>query len=373
MIYLDYASGEKVNSSVLEVYTKSLKEDFANPNSVHYLGKKLNTKIEESTSKILNILGLDDTYEIVYTSGATESNNLAIKGLANRYKNFGKTIIISSLEHTSITASCEALTKEGFNILVCPVTKKGLINIEELKKMLNNDVILVSITSLDSELSLKQDIDSIKEVLNNYENIHFHTDASSIIGKEQFNFNGIDLITIAPHKFGGIGDLGMLIKKKNVFLNSIISGGRSTTVYRAGTPNCPSIIANTKALELAINNQKDNYEYVKKLNNKIKEFLEKYPNIVINTRRESSPYIINFGIKNVLSNTLVDYLSEKEIYVSSKTSCCPVYSPSKLVLALTNNKNIANESVRVSLSRNVKEEEIDIFLKELKCFLERVD
>ncbi len=372
MVYLDYAAGEKIDDDVLNLYTNYLKDCYPNPNSNHTLGKEMMKKIDDATKKYLDLLQLDDTYEIVYTSSATESNNLALKGCAKRYKNFGNKIIISSMEHTSITASCEALSKEGFDIEVCPVKNDGKVDLDELKNMIDDNTILVSITSLDSELSIKQDLDKVLEILKDYPNIHFHTDASGIVGKENFNFNGIDLITVAPHKFGGVGDLSLLVKKKDVFLSAMISGGRSASIYRAGTPNTASILANTLSLEKALNDQKKNYDYVEKLHNKIINNLKKYKIVNINNLDKSTPYIINFSVKDVLSNTLVEYLDEREIYVSSKTSCCPVFSPSKLVYALTKNKSLANESIRVSLSKNVKEEEIDEFLNVLDEYLEKM-
>lgn len=369
MVYLDYAAGEKIEESVLNSYTKYLKECFPNPNSNHTLGRKMKDEIEKSSKNYLDLLGLTDDYEIIYTSSATESNNLAIKGIAHRYKNFGKKIIISALEHTSITASAESLTKEGFEVEVCPVKSDGKIDLDELRNMLDDNVILVSITSLDSELSIKQDLESIKNILKEYPNVHFHTDASGVVGKISFNFEGIDLITLAPHKFGGVGDLGLLIKKKRVFLEPMISGGRSTTVYRAGTPNTPSILANVEALKIALENFDKNYKYVERLNKKIISFLSNYKNIHINNLENSSPFIINFSIDGINSNELVKYLDDNEIYVSSKTSCCPINSPSKLVYAKTKNKNLSIESVRISLSKNVKEEEIDEFLEKLLQFI----
>ena len=138
MVYLDYAAGEKIDDDVLNLYTNYLKDCYPNPNSNHTLGKEMMKKIDDATKKYLDLLQLDDTYEIVYTSSATESNNLALKGCAKRYKNFGNKIIISSMEHTSITASCEVLSKEGFDIEVCPVKNDGKVDLDELKNMIDD-------------------------------------------------------------------------------------------------------------------------------------------------------------------------------------------------------------------------------------------
>lgn len=371
MVYLDYAAGEKIDDYVLNLYTKYLKECYPNPNSNHTLGKKMNEMIEDASKKYLTYLNLGDSYEIVYTSGATESNNLALKGTAHRYRNFGKKIIISSMEHTSITASAEYLSREGYEILVCPVKDNGRLDLDALKSMMNDDVILVSVTSLDSELSIKQDLKEVLNITKNYKNAHVHTDASSIVGKTDFDFNGIDLITIAPHKFGGVGDLGLLVKKKDVYLDPEISGGRSTTIYRAGSPNTPSILANVEALKKALEDRKENYKYVESLYNTIIDNLKKYDKVYINNTYDSTPYIINFSVDNVSSNDLVKYLDDNKIYVSSKTSCCPINAPSKLVYALTKNKKLSSESIRISLSKNVSREDIEIFLNVLDNYLEK--
>ena len=243
------------------------------------------------------------------------------------------------------------------------LTKEGLIDIGELKKLIRDDTILVSITSVDSELGIKQPIEEIANLLKDYENIIFHTDASQSIGKIDIDFKNVDLITIAPHKFYGINGIGALIKKKNISLTPIIYGGKSTTIYRSGTPALPLIVSLDKALELALSNMQERNKYVKHLNELIKKELLKYDDIHINSTYKSIPYTINFSIKGILSKEFVNRLSEKEVYVSTKSACCPDNTPSKSVYALTGNKKEASSSIRLSLSHLTKEEEIINFFK----------
>ena len=362
MIYLDYAAGTPVNDEVLETYNKLIKKYYANPNSNHKLGKKSKELIDEYTKDIASKLGVLPE-ELIYTSGATEANNLAIKGVCERYKSFGKHILISALEHNSIVASAVKMQAAGFEVEVVPVRNDGLIDIEALKKMVRDDTILVSICSVDSEMGLVQPIAKIKEVLKNYPHCLLHTDATQGFGKINLDLTIPDLVTLAPHKFYGLTGIGLLIKRKEIGLVPQMDGGKSTTIYRAGTPELPSIGALDKAIELALKNIDNNYNYVEKLNVLIKDKLNQYKNVIINSRDNSLPFTINFSIKNVKSLKVVESLEDREIYVSAKTSCCPVESPSKLVYALTKDKQIASTAIRVSLSHLNKQEEVEGFLK----------
>ena len=371
MIYLDYAANTKVDKEVLDIYYNTALNNYGNPNSNHEFGKQSKKLIDESTKKIANLLNIEPE-EIIYTSGATESNNLAIKGICERYKNYGKHILLSSLEHTSIIASATIMQELGFEVELIPVNKQGLIDIEVLKQMLRKDTILVSICSVDSELGLVQPIEEVGKLLKEYPNTYFHSDASQSIGKVTINYKDVDLITIAPHKFYGTNDIGILVKKKNVGLKPIINGGRSTTIYRSGTPNLPGIVATAHALELSITNQEQREKYIKELNKIIITFLKQYKFIHINNTEASIKQTINFSIKGIKSQDVVDYLSNKEIYLSSKTSCCPVGTPSKLIYALTQDKSLASTSIRLSISHLTTIEEINTFIEVFKKYIEEL-
>lgn len=362
MIYLDYASSTPIDTAVLDLFYDISKKYYANPNSSHKLGVEERNLIELYTSKIAQKLKCLNE-EIIYTSGASESNNLAIKGICERYKSVGKHIIISSIEHNSIVSSCTDMQELGFEITVIPIQKDGIIDVEELKKSIRNDTILVSVSSVDSELGIKQPIEQIGKLLQNYPNCHFHTDASQAIGKIDLDYSLVDLITIAPHKFYGLNSSGALIKKKGVSLKPQISGGKSITMYRSGTPDLASVAAFSKALEIAIDNQKVRYKYVEKLHDMIKNKLLEYDNVHINSTDNSIPYILNFSIIGTKSLAIQKKLEENEIYVSTKTSCCPIETPSKIVYALTQNKKLSVSSIRLSLSHLTKESEIEDFLK----------
>lgn len=370
MIYLDYAANSPVEEEVLNVYYETTKKYFANPNSVHKLGLEAKELLDKSTNNIaknLNVL----PEEIIYTSGATESNNLAVKGICERYKAFGKHILVSSLEHNSIIASATTMQEKGFEVDLIPVNKDGIISVDEIKKLIRDDTILVCVTSIDSEIGIRQPIEEIGKFLKNYPNCYFHTDATQAIGKVDIDLKDVDLATITPHKFSGLNGFGMLIKKKHVGLKPLINGGRSTTIYRSGTPVLANVVALDKALDIALKNMEERYNYVNKFYKIIIEKLKNYDRVIINNTKNSIPFTINFSIKGIKSLDFVKKLEEYDIYVSTKTSCCPSESPSKMVYALTKDKNLASSSVRISLSHLTKEEEINEFLKVFdKCYKE---
>lgn len=362
MVYLDYAASTPVDKRVLDKYYSTMLECFANPNSSHRLGLLAKEKIDKASFKIAKYFHIKPT-EIIYTSGSSEANNLAIKGIAKRYKSYGKHILISSLEHNSIIASATSLQEEGFEIELIPVNNKGYIDIDILKEMIREDTILVSVTSVDSEIGLRQPIEEIAKIIKEKKHCFFHTDASQSIGKVDIDYEDVDLVTIAPHKFYGQLGIGLLIRKENVGLKPQIDGGKSTTIYRAGTPDVAGIVAVSEAIEIALSNLDNRYKYIKNISEIIKEKLKKYDGVVINNTINSIPYTINFSLKGVKAQQVAKLFSDHEIYVSAKTSCCPVTTPSKLVYALTHDKSLATSSIRVSLSHLTTMDEVLEFLK----------
>lgn len=362
MVYLDYAASTPVDKRVLDKYYSTMLECFANPNSSHKLGLLAKEKIDKASLKIAKYFHIKPT-EIIYTSGSSEANNLAIKGIAKRYKSYGKHILISSLEHNSIIASATRLQEEGFEVELIPVNNNGYVDIDILKEMIREDTILVSVTSVDSEIGLRQPIEEIAKIIKEKKHCFFHTDASQSIGKVDIDYKDVDLVTVAPHKFYGQLGIGLLIRKENVGLKPQIDGGKSTTIYRSGTPDVAGIVAVSDAIEIALSNLDNRYKYIKNISEIIKDKLKKYDGVIINNTTNSIPHTINFSLKGVKAQQVAKLFSGHEIYVSAKTSCCPVATPSKLVYALTRDKSLATSSIRVSLSHLTTMDEVLEFLK----------
>lgn len=361
MIYLDNSATTMVDDRVLETFNKVCKNYPGNSNSLHSLGIKSKELEEYATEKISNLLGVKSS-EIIYTSGASESNNTVLKGVASKYKNRGNHIITTPLEHSSVLETCKYLESKGFIIDYVKIKDNGLIDTDDLERLLTDDTILVSVAYVDSELGIKQDIDTISKIVKKYPKCYFHVDATQAIGKIKVDPTNIDFISMSAHKIFGLKGIGLLIKKDNIVIDNLIHGGKSTTIYRSGTPALPLICSLMKALELVIPNIDKNYEYVSLLSNKIKDNLKKYDNIHINSTENSIPYIINFSVIGVKPETFIHTMEEEDIYLSTK-SACSTSDISLSVDSIYHNREISMSSIRISLSYKNTEEEIDKFIK----------
>lgn len=363
MIYLDYSATTPTNDEVLDTFVKVSKEFIGNPNSLHTLGRKSADLIDAATKQIADILNINPK-EIIYTSGASESNNTVIKGICLQYQNRGKHIITTNFEHSSIYGPLSYLQTLGFEVDFVKTDENGIVDLDDLKKLLRDDTILVSITAVNSEIGIIEPIEEIGEILKDYPKCFFHSDLTQIIGKKKVNLENIDLASFSAHKIFGIKGIGGLIKKEKINLMPLIHGGKSTTIYRSGTPAVALIASLSKAMRLAYQNIEDNYKYVEKLNSKLRNELGKYSTIHINSNDKCLPYILNLSILGVKPETMLHALEVKEIYISTQTACASSNSYSKAVYSLTNSKELAETSIRISISYVTKEEEIDTFLKE---------
>ncbi len=362
MIYLDYSATTPVNEEVLKVFNKVCLEYPGNSNSLHSLGIKSKELEDYATEKIAKLLKVKPS-EIIYTSGSSESNNTAIKGVCNKYKNRGNHIITTNLEHSSVIAPLNYLTKEGFIVDYVKIKDNGLVDIENLKELLTDETILVSISIVDSEIGLRQNINEIGKLLKEYPKCIFHVDCTQGIGKINIDFTNIDLASISAHKFYGLKGIGLLIKKENIVIEPLIHGGKSTTIYRSGTPPLPLIVSLMKALELIIPNIDKNYEYITKLNNIIKDKLSTYELVHINSTENSIPHILNFSLLKIKPETFIHALEEYNIFISTKSACSKSNTISSSVYALTKNEELSYQTLRISLSYLTTIEEVNKFLE----------
>ena len=361
MIYLDNSATTMVDDRVLETFNKVCKNYPGNSNSLHSLGIKSKELEDYATEKISNLLGVKPS-EIIYTSGASESNNTVLKGVASKYKNRGNHIITTYLEHSSVLETCKYLENKGFIIDYVKIKDNGLIDIDDLERLLTDNTILVSVAYVDSELGIRQVIDTMSKIVKKHPKCYFHVDATQAIGKIKVDPTSIDFISMSAHKIFGLKGIGLLIKKDNIVIDNLIHGGKSTTIYRSGTPALPLICSLMKALELVIPNIDKNYEYVSSLSRKIKDNLKKYDNIHINSTENSIPYIINFSVIGVKPETFIHTMEEEDIYLSTK-SACSTSDVSLSVDSIYHNREISMSSIRISLSYKNTEEEIDKFIK----------
>lgn len=368
MIYLDYSATTKINDEVLDTYIKVSRNYIGNSNSLHKLGIESREIEKSATEQIASLLKVNDS-GIIYTSGASESNNLAIKGLLDAYPKRGRHIITTKLEHSSVLEPLKTLEGKGYKISYAKLTKDGLIDLDDLERLINDETILVTIASVSSEIGLKQNISEVSKIVKKYPRCFLHVDATQSIGKVDIDLSGADLISLSAHKFYGPKGIGLLIKKDNVLLKSQIEGGDSTTSYRSGTPALPLIVSMAKALRLALENLNDKYNYVEILNNNLREYFKGYSNIHINSTDKSIPHILNISLNNIKPETMLHALEENDIYISTKSACSSSKNYSLSVLELTNNKDFAKTSIRISLSYLTTKEEIEIFKQIFdKCY-----
>ena len=332
MVYLDYSATTPVNEEVLNSFNKVCHEFIGNPNSLHKLGIKSKQLEESATKQIADIMGVKPE-EIIYTSGSSESNNLAIKGIALKYLNRGKKIITTNLEHSSIYGPIGYLQKLGFEVEFVKTNEHGVVDINHLESLIDDDVILVTIASVNSETGLVQPIERIAEMLQN-KKCFFHVDATQSVGKVRMNLKKVDLVSFSAHKFYGIKGIGCLIKKDSINLEPIIHGGKSTTKFRSGTPALPLIASMSKALRLADLSIRDNYEHVKYLKSKLIEKLSTYKHVTINSNEYCLPHVLNISIMFAKPETFLHALEEYDIFISTQ-SACSTSTISRAVLELT--------------------------------------
>jgi cysteine desulfurase len=369
MLYFDYAANTPVDSEVLEYFCKETTRFIANPNSSHILGRQAKARMEEITGHIADMLGVKEN-EIIYTSGASEANNLAIKGLVQAYKQNGRHIISTCLEHSSVSGALTYLQMQGYEIDLVDITSEGLVDLEHLKELLRNDTVLVSVCYVDSELGVRQQIAKIGEILKSYPNCYFHTDATQAVGKIPISFDHVDCMTFTPHKFYGLNGCGILVKRENVILEPLIHGGTSTTLYRSGTPALSLAASLEKALEISLGKLDERYQYVKNLNEDLKKALLQYKKVRINSTAYSIPHILNISVQGVKAGLFQEALEQEEICVSIKSACSVANTPSRPVYAVTRDKKNATYSWRISLSHLTAAKELDQFLEAFsRCYL----
>lgn len=365
MIYLDYSATTAADKRVLDLFVDDNLNFFANANSTHDLGKKANLEIIKATKDIVTLLELNN-YDIVYTSGASEANNLAIKGIAYQNITRGKHIITSSFEHSSITTTLNYLTKQGFDVEVVDSDDDGLVDLNELEALIREDTILVTIGAVNSETGILQDIPKISQLLSRYNQLYFHSDMTQAIGKIKIDFNLVDLISCSAHKFYGLKGIGCLFMRRGIDLTPQIHGGKSTSKYRSGTPALPLIKSMRNALSFAMEDFDNKLLLIKNLHDYLIKKVSKFDNISINSNMYSLNQIVNISFLDILANKLHKRLSDKAIYVSTTTACASERPLSLTVKKLTGSIERAETAIRISLSHLTTKKEIDAFLSACK-------
>ena len=361
MIYLDYSATTPVNPEVLDSLVKVSRDYIGNPNSMHSLGVKSRALLKSATRQIADCLNVK-MEEIIYTSGATEANNTALLGVALRYKNRGNHIILSKLEHPSEYVLANYLENLGFRISYVNNDSDGLIDLDDLKSLITDKTILVSIVGVNSEVGVRQPLKTIRQIIKKENpNTIFHSDLTQALGKVAINLNDVDLASFSGHKIYGPKGIGILYKSEKVDIVPLIHGSSKDFPLRAGTPPLPLIVALSKAIRLCLIDLDKKELYVKKLNEKIVDDLSHYPGLKFNNTKYSIYHVINISLMDIKPESFVHAMEDHEVYISTNTACSSG-ELSTSVMALYGDKKRAMTTIRISLSCNTTMDEVNKFL-----------
>lgn len=368
-IYLDHSASAPIDNNVLRVMRKYYYGKYGNPSSLHSSGRLAKLEIEKCKQKISEIIGSKPN-EIIFTSSGTESDNMAIIGLARANRSYGNHIIISTIEHKAVIESVKVLEKEGFEISYLQVDRNGIVDLKKLDKLIKKQTILISIIYANNEIGTIQPIYEISKLISDYRERnnsiypYFHTDACQAAGYLDIDIRnlGVDLMTLNGSKIYGPKGVGILFKKDKVSMSPIIVGGEQELRLRAGTESLPNIVGFAEALSIA--NAKADYESKRLVG--IREYfigrlLKSVPNLIINGHRTSRlPNNIHVSIPNVEGESILLMLDEQGIEVSTGSACSASdLKPSHVLIAIGQTSELAHGSIRFTLGRTSTKKEID--------------
>ena len=361
-IYLDNNATTRLDDDAFNAMIPFFKEEYGNAFSLHLFGKETGKAVAESRKVIADLLGVLPE-EIIFTGSGTEGDNLAIRGVARAYKNRGKHIIVSSIEHPGVRNTCKDLEKEGYEITVLNVDKNGVVDVEQLKNAIKDETILISVMHANNETGVVQPIEEIGKIAKEHK-ILFHVDAVQSMGKLNIDPKGmgIDLLVFTAHKFYGPKGVGALYVRNGVRLGKVITGGGQEKKLRPGTTNTPLIVGMAKALEKAYAEREEENKRVGALRDYFEEqLLAKIPEIVVNGKNvQRLPGTSSITFKYVEGESILLSLSMKGIAVSSGSACSSdELQASHVLLAMGIPEEFAHGTIRFSLGKYNTKEEID--------------
>ncbi|NMB06927.1 MAG: cysteine desulfurase [Tissierellia bacterium] len=371
-IYFDNCSTTKARDEVIDEMIYYLKKEYGNPSSLHRMGFNVEKKVETIRESISNFLKVDKD-EIYFTSGGTESNNLAIQGIINKYSRKGKHIITTSIEHPSVLNILKYYEERGYEITYLEVDINGLISLEELRKTIREDTILIAIMLVNNEIGSIQPIGEIKKVLKEVgSDVILHVDGVQAFGKIPVNIKnwGIDTFSFSGHKIHGPKGIGGLYVNKDIALEPIVFGGNQERGLRSGTENIPGIMGLGKAVEIMEKNYVNDLKKIGELKSYfINRLLNEIPYIHINSPmgENNSPYILNVSFEYTRGEVLLHYLEDKNIYVSTASACSSKGTEKSHVLEALELTELQREgAIRFCFSYENTIEEIDYTIEILK-------
>lgn len=375
-VYFDHSATTPVRPEVAEEMQKYLTEYFGNPTSLHYFGRQVRKAVEEAREKVAGAIGARPE-EIVFTSGGTESDNMAIHGIAMTNKNRGNHIITSAVEHHAVLNTVKALGKQGFTVTILPVDKYGMVSLDDLANAITDKTILISIMHASNEVGTIQPIKDMAAMARE-KGIFFHTDAVQSMGKIPVNVDelGVDLLTVSGHKIYGPKGVGALyIRKGTRWRQTLFHGGAQERLRRAGTENVPGIIGLGKACELAARDLEKEAAHLAGLRDKlIKEVMDKIPHVQLTGHPTMRlPNHASFCFEFIEGESMLLSMDMKGVAASSGSACTSgSLEPSHVLLAMGIPHELAHGSIRITLGRDNTEEDIDYFMEIMPPIVERL-
>ncbi|AQY51346.1 class V aminotransferase [Listeria weihenstephanensis FSL R9-0317] len=374
MIYFDNSATTKPLDACVETYTKVATNYFANPSSLHRYGAKVSDLHEQARTLVAGMLSVSPE-EVIFTSGGTESNNMAIKGIAGFYSNRGKHIITTAIEHPSVQNTMRYLETQGFEVTRLPVDASGVISVADLKNALREDTILVSVMHVNNEVGSVQPIAEIATLLEDREQTFFHVDHVQGLTKVALDMAGIDLVSVSGHKVHGLKGTGVLIKKKRVSLTPLLDGGGQEFGLRNGTENTAGVVAFAKALRIGLEDQKAHFTDLETIRDYLLTALADIPEVSIHTdKKKAAPHICCFSVIGHRGEILVHALEEYEMYVSTTSACS---SRAKLASSTLKAMKVTDEeavgAVRVSLSYQNTMAEAQRFIEVIQVIIKNLN
>lgn len=375
MIYLDNAATTKMRPEVLEAMMPYLTENYGNPSSAYRLGVKSKNAIEKARHSCASLIGAKD-HEIYFTSGGSESDNWALKAVADSFLGKGNHIITTGIEHHAVLHTAGYLERLGMEVTYLDVDERGMVNLGELERAIREDTILISVMTANNEIGTIEPIRKIGEIAHKH-GVIFHTDAVQAYGHVAMNVNAcnIDMLSASAHKLGGPKGVGLLYIREGTKVGSFIHGGAQERNRRAGTSNVPAIVGFGKAAELAARDMRERAAYEMKIRDYMIDRIEReIPYAILNGDREDRlPNNVNFCFRFVQGESVLIMLDMKDIYVSSGSACATGSAdPSHVQMAIGRSKEDAYSAVRISLSEETTKDDADRAVDEIKAIVENL-
>lgn len=367
-VYADYAATTPVKTEVVDAMMEIYKEHYGNPSSIHSIGRDARKYLDQSRRKVAQLLGAKP-HEVIFTSGATESNNTAIKGLVKANEQLGHHIITSKIEHHSVLHVFEQLEREGYDVTYLDVDDTGAVDLDQLRETITDKTILVSIMFVNNEVGTVQNMYDIEDIIAET-NALFHVDAVQAIGHLEIDFHDfkIDTMSVTGHKFGGPKGAGILLVKDHTPLEFNQLGGEQETKRRAGTENVPQIVGLTKALELAVQHRDANNVHLMNLKELFLVSLQEraIPFELNGSMTDSTGHILNLYFPFIDVKTMLTLLDLSNVYVSSGSACTAgSTTPSHVLAAMFEDEERAKHSVRFSFNEQMNEQQIKYIVAEI--------